>query len=130
MDAAASFAAWIAALNRPRDRAALEAAVAPDARIERHDALDRGAPPPSPAEIFDGIDAIERWMHRLVRPVTFSLVGAPAAGPDDGSWTAEYALAVETFTGGGLWIARLAADGRLAYLSHRPFPLADQWLRP
>ena len=125
MDAAASLAAWIAALMRPRDREPLVAAVADDVRIERHGPIAHGAEPAAPpAEIFDGVEAAAWWLHRLPRAVTFTIVGAPLA--DGEAWRVEYALEVAGFVGGGIWVARFADDGRLAHLSHRPFPLPGQ----
>lgn len=123
MDANASFAAWVAALNQPHDRALLAAAVDPQARIERHGPLDRGEPPPTPVEVIVGVTAIAAWLERLRRPTIFALAGVPRADGDD--WTVEYELRVEEldFTNGGVWVARLADDGRIAVLSHRPFPL-------
>lgn len=128
MDANASFASWIAALMHPRDREHLVAAVDDAARIERHGPLERGAEPPAPLEVFDGIDAIERWLYRLPPRVTFSLVGDATADGD--GWRVEYALEVDGFANGGIWVARFAGDGRLLLLSHRPFPLPDKYRAP
>lgn len=121
MDATASFAAWVAALMHPRDRAHLAAAVDGGARIERHDAVDRGQPPGTPVEIFDGIDAIGRWLYRLGPGVTFTLAGPATADGD--RWRVEYALEVEGFRNGGVWIARFGDDGRVHHLVHVPFAL-------
>jgi hypothetical protein len=131
-DVTASLARWIDALNHPRDRARLLAAITPDARVERHDALAREAIAPAPAEVLDGVAAIARWLGRLQRETIFALVGAPAAGDDGATWTIEYALRVPelAFDNGGLWVVRLADDGRLAHVSHRPFPLAAKWQQP
>ncbi len=128
MDPSASFAAWVAALTHPRERAYLVAAVADMVRIERHASVERDAEPGPPAEVFDGVDAAERWLRRLPARVTFALVGAPVADGD--RWRIEYALEVDGFDNGGVWLARLADDGRLLHLSHRPFPLAAKWRGP
>ena len=124
VDADASFDAWIAALNRPRDRALLAAAVTDDVRVERHDPIARDAAVPPPVEIFDGVERVAGWLARLLRATTFTRAGAARADGD--AWTVEYSLHVPEldFTNGGVWVARLAADGRLAFLSHRPFALA------
>lgn len=127
VDAAASFARWVAALNAPRDRALLEAAVTPDVRIERHDPIPRGAVVPPPVEVITGLEGAARWLARLLRVTTFALAGEVQRGDEDGEvWTVEYTLVVPEldFTNGGRWVARLAADGRLAQLGHRPFALA------
>jgi hypothetical protein len=120
----ATFAAWIAALAHPHDRAALVAAVDDAIHVERHAWVFRDREPGPPAEIFDGVDAVERWLRRLPAGVTFTLVGDPVAVGD--AWQIEYALAIADFRGGGVWRARLADDGRVRALSHRPFPLRPE----
>lgn len=122
MEPAPSFAAWLAALNAPRTHGLLAVAVTDDVRIERHAWVPRDAPPRAPVEVFVGLEAVATWLYRLPPRVTFTLVAAPVAV--DGRWKVEYALDVADFHGGGHWLADFAADGRLAYLSHRPFPLA------
>jgi hypothetical protein len=127
VDARASFAAWIEALNHPRDRARLLTAVTRDVRVERHDALAPGAEPGPPAEVFEGALAVGGWLARMRKPVTFSLAGEPA--PVDGGWQVEYALVMDDFENGGVWLARLADDGKVAWLSHRPFPVPERYER-
>lgn len=125
MDPNLSFAAWVAALTHPRERAYLVAAVADAVRIERHRPVERDREPAPPAEIFDGVDAVGRWLGRLPPRVTFTLVGAASADGD--RWRIEYALEVEGFENGGIWLARLTDDGHLLHLSHRPFPLPEKY---
>lgn len=110
---------FVDALNHARDELALRRAVSDDVRIERH------APAPAGeagaiAETFDGFTAAAAWVRRTPAVVTFSLAGAPRA---DGS--IEYALAAEDFANGGVWRARLAADGRIAFLAHQPYALRE-----
>ena len=116
----AAFQRFVDALNRSRDAAALGAAVVDDVRIDRHDPGERGVAPV--AESFVGIAAVARWIALTPPAVTFALAGP--AWPDTGdSWAIEYALHAGEFHHGGIWIARLAGDGRLAFLSHHPFAL-------
>lgn len=127
MDVNASFARWLAALAAPHDQALVVAAVTDGARVERHGAMERGAEPGPPAEVIEGVDAVGRWLRMLPPRVTWSVVGDAVADGD--AWRIEYALEVNGFENGGVWIARFADDGRLAYLSHRPFPVPDKWRR-
>lgn len=125
MDPTASFAAWVEALNHPRDRAYLRAAVADAMEVERHGPVERDQELAAPAEVFAGIDAVERWLRRLPPRVTFAVIGVPIA--DGAHWRVDYALEVDGFENGGCWVARLADDGRLRHLSHRPFPVPDKY---
>jgi hypothetical protein len=118
----AAFARFAAALNRARKGEALRAAVTEDVQLDRHAPGARGEDAPI-AEAFAGIAAVERWFARTPAAVTFRTVGA--AWPDGDGWAIEYALDAGEFHNGGIWRARLAGDGRIAALSHRPFALAD-----
>ncbi|HEU4727484.1 MAG TPA: nuclear transport factor 2 family protein [Kofleriaceae bacterium] len=124
----AAFQRFVEALNHSRDVAALGAAVADAVRVERHGPGERGAAPV--VETFDGVAEVARWFARTPEAVRFSLAGAPAPEPDgDGAgaaWVVEYAIAAGEFHNGGIWFARLAADGRIAFLSHHPFALRDE----
>ena len=111
---------FVDALNRPRDPAALTAAVTDDIHIDRHRPGERRAAPI--AETFTGLAAVAAWFARTPPATQFSLAGAPTAHAD-GSCTIEYAIAAGEFHNGGIWIARLAGDGRIAFLSHHPFAL-------
>jgi hypothetical protein len=105
------FDRWIAAINAPRDRSLLDAAVTANVVVERY--TDAG----KLAETFEGIDALERWLWRTPPNTVFSTVGDVVAGE------VEYALDIDDFHNGGRWIATFAGDGRIATLSHRPRPL-------
>jgi hypothetical protein len=118
----AAFARFIDALHHPRDAAVVAAAVTEDVHIDRHAPGARGAIT-AIAESFTGRVAVAGWLARTPPVVRFSLAG-PAALADD-LWTLEYAIDAGEFHNGGLWRARLAADGRVAFLSHHPFALAD-----
>lgn len=125
-DPTAAFQRLADALDRPRDPALLRAAVTDEIRIDRHAPGERATAPI--AESFAGLAEVERWFARMPDGVRFSLVGAvwaePSAGPD-ARWGIEYAYDAHEFHHGGLWIARLADDGRVAALSHHPFALRD-----
>jgi hypothetical protein len=116
-----AFQRFVDALNRPRDAAVLSAAVTDDVRIERHAPGARGTA--QAVETFTGIAEAARWLARTPSVAVFSLAGA--AAPDDaaGASCIEYAIDAGEFHNGGIWVARLAVDGRIAFLSHHPFPL-------
>lgn len=121
--AGAAFQRFVAALNLPRDAAVLSAAVADDVWIDRHGPGERGVAPV--AEAFTGIAEVARWLARTPPVATFALAGA--AWPEAGeAWGIEYAIRAGELHNGGIWLARLAADGRIAYLSHHPFALRDE----
>lgn len=129
-DARAAFHRLVAALDRPRDPALLRAAVTDDIALDRHAPGERGVAPI--AESFAGIAAVEAWFARTPGGVAFSLAGDAAAAPagsgaaaGDDRWTIEYAYDAGDFHHGGIWIARLASDGRIAHLSHHPFALRE-----
>ncbi|HEX2626702.1 MAG TPA: hypothetical protein VHL56_07325 [Candidatus Limnocylindrales bacterium] len=111
---------FVEALNLPRDAAVLRAAVVGDIRIDRHDPGERGVVPVS--ETYTGLAEVTRWLARIPPGVTFALAGAAWPDGADG-WGIEYAYHAGEFHHGGIWIARLAIDGRIAFLSHHPFVL-------
>jgi hypothetical protein len=118
----AAFQRWVDALNRPRDGAALSAAVVDQIQVERHGPGARGAVPV--VEVFTGVGEVARWFARTPAEVCFSLAGV--AWPDaDGACGVEYAIDAGEFHNGGIWIARLAHDGRITWLSHHPFALRE-----
>lgn len=118
----AAFQRFVDALNRPRDRALLIAAVADDIRIDRSGPGERGIAPV--VETFRGVAEVARWLARTPAVASFALAGAAWADADE-SWGIEYAIDAGGFHNGGIWIARLAEDGRIAFLSHHPFALRD-----
>lgn len=107
----AAFQRFVDALNRSRDAAA---AFTDDARVDRHQPGD-GAPL---AETYAGLAAVARWVALTPAAVQFALAGEPVLDGDHA--TIAYALHAGEFHNGGTWRARLAADGRIAYLSHHP----------
>ena len=129
IDPARAFQRLTDALNRPRDPALLGAAVIDEVRIERHAPGQRGtaggaAPAVEPVvESFVGVAEVASWFARTPPIARFALAGA--AQPDGDAWVVEYAIEAGEFRNGGTWLARLAGDGRIAFLSHRPFALRD-----
>lgn len=121
--ARAAFQRLVDALNRARDPALLRAAFADDIALARHAPGERGVAPL--AESFTGIAEVERWFSRTPPAVQFSLAGAPWPASESDRWGIEYAYDAGDFHNGGIWIARLACDGRLAQLSHHPFALRE-----
>lgn len=119
----AAFQRFVDALNRPRDGAALSAAVADHIRIDRHAPGERGVAPV--VETFTGVAEVARWLARTPAATSFALAGT-AWPAGDGTCGIEYAIEAGEFHNGGLWIARLADDGRIALLSHHPFALRDR----
>ena len=120
--AGAAFQRLADALNRARDPVLLRAAVTDDIRIDRHAPGERGTAPV--VESFAGVAEVERWFARMPAGVAFSLAGT--AWPDaGGGWGVEYAYDAGEFHHGGIWIAWLGGDGRIALLSHHPFALRD-----
>jgi hypothetical protein len=120
--ASAAFSRFVDALNHSRDEAKLRAAISDDIRLERHAPGHRGTA--HIVETFDGTAAVIRWFARTPLVVRFSLAGAPVREAD-GAWHVEYAIDAGEFHNGGVWLARLASDGRIAFLSHHPFALRD-----
>lgn len=121
-----AFQRFAEALNRARDPAAVRAAVTDDVQIDRHAPGARTAPGQLAApvvESFTGLAEVERWFVRTPPIARFGLAGAP--WPDGDTWAIEYTIVAGEFHNGGIWLARLAGDGRIAFLSHRPFALRD-----
>jgi len=115
---------FVDALNRPRDAEVLRAAVTDDVRIDRHGPGERGIAPV--AETFVGITEVAGWLARMPPVITFARAGT--VWPDGGdAWGSAYDYATHdgAFRHGGIWVARLAEDGRIAFLSHHPFALRD-----
>ena len=135
LDAArAAFQRLVDAFAQPCEPAVLRAAVTDDITLDRHAPGERGVAPV--AESFTGIAAVERWLARTPPGVRFALAGDAAPAPaGSGSvaadrwaadlWMIEYAYDAGDFHHGGIWIARLAPDGRIAHLSHHPFALRE-----
>lgn len=129
IDPAGAFQRLADALNRPRDPALLRAAMIDEIRIERHtpgprDAASGAAPVVAPVvESFVGVAEVADWFARTPPIARFALAGA--VWPDGDAWGIEYAIEAGEFRNGGTWLAQLAADGRIAFLSHRPFALRD-----
>jgi len=125
IDPAAAFQRFADALNRGRDPVLLRAAVIDEVQIERHAPGERRASGDAApvVESFAGVAEVERWFARMPGGVRFALAGA--VWSDAEGWGVEYAYDAGEFHNGGIWIAQLAGDGRIARLSHHPFALRD-----
>ncbi len=127
--ASVAFQRFAEALNHSRSSRKLRAAVADDVELERHDPGPRDSDTPGTlAETFAGIDAVERWIHRMPPVITFSLASPVGPAPDSmDTWRVRYDYVINNadFRNSGWWLARLARDGKIAWLAHRPFVLPD-----
>ncbi|MGN6105264.1 MAG: hypothetical protein ACTHU0_09190 [Kofleriaceae bacterium] len=120
----ATFERWLAAVHAPADRDALAAAVTDDVVLERHAPGTRDQPG-AVVQTLRGPGELAHWFEHTPPGVAFSLVGEPrAVAGAPAAAAVEYALAVDDFRNGGIWIARRAPDGRLAWLAHQPFALS------
>jgi hypothetical protein len=134
IDPGLAFQRFADALNHARDPALLRAAVIDEIEIDRHAPGDRhalagaGAGAAPVVESFAGVAEVERWFARMPGGVRFALAGA--AWPEADGWGVGYAYDAGEFRHGGVWIARLAGDGRIARLSHHPFALRDAAAAP
>lgn len=113
---------WLAALHGRGERTSLEAALTPEACIERHAPAPRAVlgQSPEPLERFEGHEAIARWLARTPAAAVFTLE-EPAY--TEGEWLlAPYTITAGDFRNGGLWRVRLEGD-RIALLAHYPAAL-------
>jgi len=116
VDADVAFARWVDALNRPGDPLAVARALADDAVIERH---GFGATRGQLVQTIAGIAAATAWVALLRPALRFSC--DPARAGEAGAFVARYRVTgPDDFVGGGEWAARLAADGKIAWLRHVP----------
>lgn len=113
---------WLAALHGRGERTSIEAALTPEACIERHAPAPRAmlGQSPEPLERFEGHEAIARWLARTPSEVVFALAEPPR---QEGDWVvAAYTISAGDFHNGGLWRARLQGD-RISQLLHFPAAL-------
>jgi hypothetical protein len=116
----AAFTRLAEALNHARDRAYQVPVFTDDVRVVRYQPGERATA--VAAQAFAGRDEVARWFARTPPIARFGLAGAPWPEPD-GAWGVAYTMDADDFHNGGIWIARLAADGRIAALAHHPFAL-------
>jgi hypothetical protein len=121
------FVRLVALLNAP-SRDGIAALFHADASIDRHGGGTALAPGPL-LETFEGHDPIEQWLA-LLPPAKFSFAlkgEAPLQPGDDPELprTAYSIFGPEGFENTGFWVAKLDEDGRLRWLSHRPFALIE-----
>ena len=121
------FARLVALLNAP-SREGIAAIFREDAVIDRHGGGTAEVAGPL-LETFEGHEPIERWLL-LLPPAKFSFAlkgEAPLQPGDDPALprTAYSIFGPEGFENTGFWVAKLAEDGRIGWLSHRPFALNE-----
>lgn len=121
------FARLVELLNAPSPEG-IAAIFADGAAIDRHGGGDAEAPGPL-LETFSTPEEIARWLA-LLPPgkFRFALKGdAPLQPGDDPALprTAYSIFGPDGFENTGFWVAELADDGRLRWLSHRPFALTE-----
>lgn len=113
---------WLAAVEGHGDAGLTDAAVAPDVEVARYGfGPSRG----TIVETLCGTEAVRAWLARTNPVCVFTLEasGSPAAG----LVVARYRIDAPDFLGGGEWRARLAPDGRIAHLEHRPDDLRAEY---
>ncbi len=130
---APSFARLLRAMNDPTDEHIADA-FADDATLDRHAGTDPDTDQPGALnETFRGRAAIAEWLASTPKKFSFGLCGEPypapaveseATGEQDDQWRHEYAIfGPDSFENRGIWRGRFDDDGRLVWLSHRPFAL-------
>ena len=117
---------WLQAINGRGHAATTALALSEDATVERYGfGQDRG----TVMETFVGYAAINAWFALTREICQFQLMQA-ISSDESGFISCRYQVTAGEFIGGGLWQARLAADGRIAWLSHQPDELAEKWAMP
>lgn len=121
------FVRLVATLNAPSPEG-IAATFAPEATIDRH-AGGTAEEAGRLLETFTGHAQIAAWLA-LLPPGKFSfgLRGAAALQPGDEPDLPRIAYAIygpDDFENTGVWVARLDDDGRIRWLSHRPFALVE-----
>lgn len=117
---------WLAALQGFGALGVAQQALADDAVVER---LGWDSGRGLVRERFEGHAAIAAWCGRSPREVEFGLAGPPEPVPAEGParWRVRYTVRLGDFESGGTWQLALAADGRIAALSHQPDDLPAAW---
>lgn len=112
---------WLLALNARGELAAVVEAVSPDCELCR---FGWGEEADVVKERFVGPEAVSAWLRRSPAGTVFQAEGPLTA--DGAGWVQPYLVRVEHFQNRGRWILRLAPDGRIASLEHRPEALPPQ----
>lgn len=108
---------WLEALNARGRREVVDVAVDPAIRLERY---GFGPNQGQLVQIIEGIGPLAAWLALTPENTAFEAVGDLDIS-DDGVGTSRYRVTFPPdFENGGEWRWRLAADGRLVFVSHRP----------
>jgi len=115
----AALGRWVKALNAQGLARLVEAAVAPDALVERY---GYGPDAGRLVELIEGRESVRRWAALTPSAVSFALAGPVSVVPEPEGPVGEarYRLAALDFVNGGAWRFRLDAGGRIAWLRHMP----------
>ena len=114
----AALTRWTKALSSRGDPPLTRAAVTSDATVLRFASDD----PTTPRERFEGEAAIIKWLGRSPANIRFTIVKGSVTIEGEAA-RARYRIAVADFVNHGSFLVRLATDGRLAFIEHRPDPL-------
>jgi hypothetical protein len=141
-----SFERLLQAMNDPTDEH-ISLAFTEDATLDRHSGTDPDTGQPGALrETFRGRVAILRWLATTPKKFSFGLLGLPYPStadaldidalidldPEDAGdypadsdqWRSKYAIyGPDHFENRGIWRARFDSEGRVVWLSHRPFAL-------
>lgn len=120
VEIANAFDRWLVALNGRGDLRQTKRACADGALVERCGFFgDRG----KVVEQLQGIAAINAWLALTREICVFSLDGAVSTG--DHGFEARYRIVAGDFVGGGHWMARFDAAGKMTWLQHQPDELPE-----
>jgi len=114
--AVAAIDRWVEVLNHRGDAAAIEAAIAPRARLLRMGVWDQAG---TLAETFLGHAGASDWLSRAPDGVTFWRDGEVER---DGAfvYSVRYGYRADDFVHGGAWLFEVDGQGRVRWLLHRP----------
>lgn len=127
-----AMAQWIESLNTRGNEAVGEAALHPEAVVERY---GTGATHGERMEVLEGREAIRHWLESCPEGTRFQIEGpvaveeeeerARTALPSELTGRARYRVRVGEAGARGTWRFTLAGDGRVRWLEHRPDPAPE-----
>lgn len=82
-------------------------------------------------EQLDGLEQVQQWLARTPATIEFFLQESTLQATGHQTYSVRYRLtAPDDFHGGGLWQLKVAADGRIRELDHRPDDLDAKYGAP